>query len=133
MKRCAASRGLAAARRAEQREELVDILTAARRMQARASSEVLINSAFTPQAAAEGLIQPIDTAGMDNVGDLAPGLGDNPNLVIDGKTYGVAWVWGLTSFAVDTNDFETPRAASRRSGRATTPAAWAGATTRSRR
>jgi spermidine/putrescine transport system substrate-binding protein len=69
---------------------------------------VLINSAFTPQAAAEGLIQPIDTAGMDNVGDLAPGLGDNPNLVIDGKTYGVAWVWGLTSFAVDTNDFETP-------------------------
>jgi spermidine/putrescine transport system substrate-binding protein len=70
---------------------------------------VLINSAFTKQAAEEGLIQPIDTAGMDNVGNLSPGLGDNANLVFDGETWGVAWVWGLTSFAIDTGDVaDTP-------------------------
>jgi len=68
---------------------------------------VLINSAFTMAAAKEGLIQAIDTSGMKNVADLSPGMGDNKNLVSDGKTYGVAWVWGLTSFAVDTNDFKT--------------------------
>lgn len=66
---------------------------------------VLINSAFTKQAAEEGLIQPIDISGMENTGDLTPGFRDNPNLVIGGETYGVAWVWGLTSFAVDTTDF----------------------------
>ena len=66
---------------------------------------VLINSAFTKQAAEEGLIQPIDMSGVENAGDLTPGFRDNPNLVVDGETYGVAWVWGLTSFAVDTTDF----------------------------
>ena len=69
---------------------------------------VLINSAFTRQAAEEGLIQPIDTAGMKNVADLSPNMRDNVNLAFDGKTYGVAWVWGVTSFAVDTEDFATP-------------------------
>ena len=67
---------------------------------------VLINSAFTRQAAEEGLIQAIDTSSMKNVADLAPGLGDNANLVFDGEAYGVAWVWGLTSFAVDTSAFD---------------------------
>ena len=67
---------------------------------------VLINSAYTRQAAEEGLIQAIDTSTMKNTGDLTPGLGDNANLVFDGNTWGVAWVWGLTSFAVDTGDFE---------------------------
>ena len=66
---------------------------------------VLINSAFTKQAAEEGLIQAIDTSDMANVADLSPGFRENPNLVIDGETFGVAWVWGLTSFAVDTTDF----------------------------
>jgi len=69
---------------------------------------VLINSAFTRQAAEEGLIQPIDTTGMKNVADLSPNMRDNENLVFDGKTYGVAWVWGVTSFAVDTEDFASP-------------------------
>jgi len=68
---------------------------------------VLINSAFTAQAAEEGLIQPIDTSGMANTGDLSPGMGDNENLVIDDQVYGVAWVWGLTSFAVNTDKFAT--------------------------
>lgn len=71
---------------------------------------VLINSAYTGQAADEGLIQAIDTSDMENVADLSPGMRNDPKLVIDGKTYGVAWVWGVTSFAVDTTDFDTPPA-----------------------
>ena len=66
---------------------------------------VLINSAYTLQAADEGLIQAIDTSGMKNVADLSPGMRDNANLAPGETTYGVAWVWGVTSFAVDTNDF----------------------------
>lgn len=68
---------------------------------------VLINSAFTAQAAEEGLIQPIDTEDMSNVPDLTSDMRNNPNLVIDGKVYGVAWVWGLTSFAVNSDKFPT--------------------------
>ncbi|MEC8436749.1 MAG: extracellular solute-binding protein, partial [SAR324 cluster bacterium] len=67
---------------------------------------VLINSAYTGQAAKEGLIEAIDTKGMANVGDLSPGMRNDPKLVNDGKTYGVAWVWGVTSFAIDTGDFQ---------------------------
>ncbi|MEM7022867.1 MAG: extracellular solute-binding protein [Pseudomonadota bacterium] len=70
---------------------------------------VLINSAFTRQAAEEGLIQAIDTAEMGNVADLSPNMRDNTNLMVDGETLGVAWVWGVTSFAIDTDDFsDTP-------------------------
>lgn len=68
---------------------------------------VVINSAYTRQAAEEGLIQPIDTASMTNAADLAPDMRNNPNLVIDGDTYGVSWVWGVTSYAINTNAFET--------------------------
>ncbi|HBM51764.1 MAG TPA: spermidine/putrescine ABC transporter substrate-binding protein, partial [Deltaproteobacteria bacterium] len=67
---------------------------------------VLINSAYTGQAAEEGLIEAIETTGMANVGDLSPSMRNDPKLVTDGKTYGVAWVWGVTSFAVDTGDFQ---------------------------
>ena len=66
---------------------------------------IMVNSAFTRQAADEGLIRPIDTSRIENLGDLTPELRENPNLVFDGETYGVAWVWGLTSFAVDVTDF----------------------------
>ena len=68
---------------------------------------VLINSSFTGQAVKESLIQPIDTSGMKNIGDLSPNMRNDASLVQDGKTYGVAWVWGVTSFAVDTGDFKT--------------------------
>ena len=37
---------------------------------------VLINSAYTQQAADEGLIQPIDTSKISNFKDLSPGLRD---------------------------------------------------------
>ena len=70
---------------------------------------VLINSAFTAQAADEGLIEAIDLADIGNAADLSPGMRDNPNLAPGGITYGVAWVWGLTSFAVNTTKFsESP-------------------------
>jgi spermidine/putrescine transport system substrate-binding protein len=66
---------------------------------------VLINSAYTNQAANEGLIEAIDTTKMVNVPDLSPGMRNDPKLVMNGKTFGVAWVWGVTSFAIDTTDF----------------------------
>jgi len=68
---------------------------------------VLINSAFTAQAKKEGLIQKVDTAGMANVGDIAPNLMANTDLVPGGEVYGVPWVWGLTSFAINKNALST--------------------------
>jgi spermidine/putrescine transport system substrate-binding protein len=67
---------------------------------------VLINSAYTGSAAKEGLIQPIDMSKLVNAADLSPGMRDSAGLNIDGKPFGVAWVWGLTSFAVDTADVD---------------------------
>lgn len=69
---------------------------------------VLVNSAFTGQAVAEGLLAPIDTAKIGNFADLDPSLTGNPDLSIDGVLYGVPWTWGLTSIAVNTADFPTP-------------------------
>ena len=64
---------------------------------------VLINSAFTCDAAREGLIQPIDPGLISNFKDLSPNMRDSQMLNCDGKVYGVAWVWGVTSFAYNTN------------------------------
>lgn len=66
---------------------------------------VLINSAFTPQAQAEGLIGPIDTAKIPNLADVDPALVGNQDLNPGGALHGVPWTWGLTSFAVNTADF----------------------------
>jgi spermidine/putrescine transport system substrate-binding protein len=62
---------------------------------------VLINSSFTRQAIEEELIQPIDTGKISHFADLAPRLRDSEYLNEGGKVYGVAWVWGITSFAVN--------------------------------
>ena len=62
---------------------------------------VLVNSAFTGQAKAEGLIARIDTSDMPNVKDLAPSMGQNADLVPGGEVYGVAWTWGATALAVN--------------------------------
>ncbi len=69
---------------------------------------VLVNSSFTQQAAKEGLIQAIDTSKITNWKDLTPALRDSPYLNADGKTYGVSWVWGVTSFAYSTDVIKTP-------------------------
>ena len=61
---------------------------------------VLINSARTQQAQAEGLIDPVDLATIANAKDLASALKDHANLKADGKTYGLAWLWGMNSLAV---------------------------------
>ncbi|MBX2885616.1 MAG: extracellular solute-binding protein [Granulosicoccus sp.] len=67
---------------------------------------VLINSAYTKAAAEEGLIQALDMSKLENAADLSPGMRDNEALNFNGGTYGAAWVWGLTSFAVDTADVD---------------------------
>ena len=67
---------------------------------------VMINSAFTAQAMAEGLIQPIDTGGMAHVGDISPDMMANPQLVADGVVWGVPWVWGITAVAYRDDAFE---------------------------
>jgi spermidine/putrescine transport system substrate-binding protein len=61
---------------------------------------VLINSARIQQAQSEGLIEAIDFAAVPNAKDLAPVLKAHPNLQADGKTYGVPWLWGMTSLGV---------------------------------
>ncbi len=65
---------------------------------------VLINSAFTQQAADEGLIQPVDAAQISNFDDLSPGLRDASEFQFDGNLYGIAWTWGVTSIAYDTEE-----------------------------
>ena len=64
---------------------------------------VLVNSSFTGDAAREGLIQPIDPAKITNWDNLTPSFRDNAMLNIDGKVMGVAWLWGVTSFAYNTD------------------------------
>jgi spermidine/putrescine transport system substrate-binding protein len=66
---------------------------------------VLINSAFTGQAQAEGLIAPIDAAKIPNFKDVDPALAGAEDLNPGGALHGVPWTWGLTSFAVNTADF----------------------------
>jgi len=61
---------------------------------------VLINSARTQQAQAEGLIDPITLGDFPNAADLAPELKAHQNLMADGKAYGLAWVWGMNGLAV---------------------------------
>ena len=57
---------------------------------------VLINSAFTAQAQAEGLIGPIDVAKIPNFKDVDPALASAEDLNPAGALYGVPWTWGLT-------------------------------------
>lgn len=63
---------------------------------------VLINSAFTCNAASEGLIEPLDAALISNFADLSTGMRDSPLLNCDNSLHGVAWVWGVTSYAYNT-------------------------------
>jgi spermidine/putrescine transport system substrate-binding protein len=58
---------------------------------------VLINSAYTAQAHAEGLLAPIDPAKISNFADLDPSLTGNEDLNPGGALHGVPWTWGLTA------------------------------------
>ena len=61
---------------------------------------VLINSARDSQAQADGLIDPIDLSKVPNAKDLAPALKAHKNIAFAGKTWGVAWVWGMNALAI---------------------------------
>jgi spermidine/putrescine transport system substrate-binding protein len=63
---------------------------------------VLVNNIYVMDAANEGLIQPIDTSMISNFDDLAPSLRDTDRFVMDGKHFAISWVWGVTSFAYNT-------------------------------
>lgn len=63
---------------------------------------VVINSAFTQIAADEGLLQPIDTGAISNFADLIPTLRDSEALNAGDDVLGVAWVWGITAIAYNT-------------------------------
>ena len=64
---------------------------------------VLMNNIYVMDAVNEGLVQPIDTGKIGNFADLTPALRDSDRFVKDGKHWAVAWVWGLTSFAINTD------------------------------
>ena len=64
---------------------------------------VLINSSFTGQAVTEGLIQAIDPSKISHFNDLSPQLRDHEYLAPGGMVYGLAWVWGVTAFAVNSD------------------------------
>jgi spermidine/putrescine transport system substrate-binding protein len=61
---------------------------------------VLINTARDSQAQAETLIDPIDLSTVPNAAGLMDAFKTHPNITIDGKTYGVPWVWGMNALAV---------------------------------
>ncbi|MEX0810067.1 MAG: extracellular solute-binding protein [Dongiaceae bacterium] len=63
---------------------------------------VLINSIYVETAVAEGLVQPIDTATIGHFGDLAPSLRDSERFMKGDQHNAIAWVWGVTSFAYNT-------------------------------
>ena len=69
---------------------------------------VLCNSARVSQVQAENLLAPIDLAMIPNAPGLAPKLRDNASLVVDGKLYGVSWVWGMTALAARTGKGPLP-------------------------
>lgn len=68
---------------------------------------VLMNNIYVMEAAHEGLIQALDPAKFSNFNDLTPALRDSSRFVMDGKHFAIAWVWGLTSFAYNTEKIKT--------------------------
>ncbi len=67
---------------------------------------VLTNCAWNGVASKEGLVQPIETAKISAFKTLTPTFRDSPLLNDGGKTYGIAWVWGMTALAYNTEIFK---------------------------
>ena len=65
-----------------------------------------LNVAFTKQAADEGLIQPIDTSKLKNFASLEENFRTSAEITRDGKVYGIAWIWGGTALAYNTDVFK---------------------------
>jgi len=64
---------------------------------------VVVGTPFLPAAREEGLIEPIDTAKIANLADVSPQFKDSDIVKVDGKSWGVPWVWGINSFAYNTD------------------------------
>lgn len=67
---------------------------------------IVTNCAWNGRASELGVIQPIDTAQIGHFADLNPAFRDSNLLNVEGKTYGVAWVWGITAIAYSTDVFK---------------------------
>ena len=71
---------------------------------------IVTNCAWNGRASELGVVQPIDTTKISHFADLNPAFRDSNLLNVDGKTYGVAWVWGVTAIAYSTDVFkEAPK------------------------
>jgi spermidine/putrescine transport system substrate-binding protein len=68
---------------------------------------VLTNCAWNGVASKEGLVQAIDPAQITAYKSLSPIFRDSKLLNDGGKTYGIAWVWGMTGIAYNTNVFKS--------------------------
>ncbi|WP_118134398.1 PotD/PotF family extracellular solute-binding protein [Oceanicella sp. SM1341] len=63
---------------------------------------VLINTAYTGQAAAEGLIEPVSYDDFPHADGISDAMKETAALYHDGQLYGIPWVWGVTSIAYNT-------------------------------
>ncbi|QDL93359.1 extracellular solute-binding protein [Paroceanicella profunda] len=63
---------------------------------------VLINTAYTGQAAREGLIQKLDYADFPHASGIPDAMKETAALYEGGALYGIPWVWGVTSIAYNT-------------------------------
>jgi spermidine/putrescine transport system substrate-binding protein len=68
---------------------------------------ILPNLEYVRPAAQEGLLQPIDVSRLPNYKDLYPTLQSQPYDRLDGKVYGVPWMWGTTGLAYNTKVVKT--------------------------
>ena len=87
---------------------------------------VLMNNIYVMDAAKEGLIQAVDEKKISNFGDLTPSLRDSDRFAKDGKHFAVSWVWGVTSFAINTDKIKPAVSPSITLGRRSGSAAWPG-------
>ena len=66
---------------------------------------VLPNVAYLTLAIAEDLLDPIDTAKMENWKDLMPRFKEMAKIRKDGKVYGIPWTWGATAMVYNSEKF----------------------------
>ncbi|KQT55222.1 MULTISPECIES: ABC transporter substrate-binding protein [unclassified Aureimonas] len=64
---------------------------------------VVVGTPFLPAAREEGLIEPIDTSKISNFADVSAQFKDSEIVKVDGQTWGVPWVWGINSYAYNTD------------------------------
>ncbi|MBX3567431.1 MAG: extracellular solute-binding protein [Rhizobiaceae bacterium] len=63
---------------------------------------VVVGTPFLPAARDEGLIEPVDTSKISNFGDISAQFKDSEIVKVGDQTWGVPWVWGINSFAYNT-------------------------------